>query len=363
MINCDSAVFMKDAQSPSRLFDGQSVYQDRPAHALFVWVMSNFLKVIGFPNSSREVIGNSGGITLYQSTFYLSYLIINLLILLVAVKLAINFVHPSDYKRATYSNASSVLLIIFLVTGNELTKTFFWTPHSQMFNILLPVLALVLISNREKINTLKVFLSLTVGLVLLMFFYPLFGLLLTILIYADYSKFWKRALIVSAVLFGYLLYPRVLEYLGGSYSNYAILKFRQYVWILDASKQHNLGERSVANFNTFISTIPLIPTLLIIASVILSSIMASKIDKKLTLIGSELFPYFIFFAVYTFSVMAMGYYSRRLTLGPFIFLELLVFRNVNSVSKDHFQKARSFATYSLLLLLISSWLWTNGPLS
>lgn len=363
LINCDSAVFMKDAQSPSRLFDGQSVYQDRPAHALFVWVMSSFLKVIGFPNTSREIVGNSGEVTLYQSTFYLSYLIINLLILLVAVKLAINYVHLNDRKHTIFSNASSVLLIIFLVAGNELTKTFFWTPHSQMFNILLPVLALVLISNREKISTFRVFLSLTIGLVFLMFFYPLFGLLLSILIYGRYSKFWKRALIVSTVLSGYLLYPRVLEYLGGSYSNYAILKFRQYVWILDASKQDMLRERSIANINLFISTIPLIPTLLIITSIILLFIVASKIDKVSANFRSEFKPYLLFFAVYIFSVLAMGYYSRRLTLGPFIFLELFLLRNVILISKGRFQKVRVFATNGLLLLLMGSWLWTNGPLS
>jgi hypothetical protein len=363
LINCDSAVFMKDAQSPSRLFDGESVYQDRPAHALFVWVMSNILKVVGFPNSSREIVGNSGETTLYQSAFYLSYLVINLLILLVAVKLAINYVYPDNHTRKTYSNASSVLLIIFLVAGNELTKTFFWTPHSQMFNVLLPVLALVLISNREKIRTFKVFLSLTVGLVFLMFFYPLFGLLLTILISGSYSKIWNRALIVSTVLSGYLLYPRVLEYLGGSYSNYAILKFRQYVWILDASKQDMLRERSIANINLFISTIPLIPTLLIVTSIILLFIVASKIDKRSVNFRSEFLPYLLFFAVYIFSVLAMGYYSRRLTLGPFIFLELFLLRNMILISKDRFQKVRMFATNGVLLLLIGSWLGTNGPLS
>jgi hypothetical protein len=363
MINCDSAVFMKDAQSPSRLFDGESVYQDRPAHALLAWVISNFLKVIGFPNLSREIVGNSGETTLYQSAFYLSFLILNLLILLVAIKLAINYVYPGNHIRKTYSNVSSVLVVIFLVAGNELTKTFFWTPHSQMFNVLLPVLALVLISNREKISTFRIFLSLTVGLVFLMFFYPLFGLLLTILIYGSYSKIWKRALIVSTVLSGYLLYPRVLEYLGGSYSNYAILKFRQYVWILDASKQDMLRERSIATINLFISTIPLIPTLLIVTSIILLFLVASKIDKRSANFRSEFLPYLLFFAVYIFSVLAMGYYSRRLTLGPFIFLELFLLRNMILISKDRFQKVRMFATNGLLLLLIGSWLGTNGPLS
>lgn len=363
IINCDSAVFMKDAQSPSRLFDGESVYQDRPAHALLVWAMSSFLKFFGFPNESREIMGNSGDVTSYQPTFYLSYLVINLLILLIAVKLAISYVFPWNGKWLTYSNASTILLIILLVAGNELTKTFFWTPHSQMFNVLLPALSLVMLSNLGKIDSLKVFLSLTFGLVFLMFFYPLFGILLIILVFANYSKFWTRASIIAMALFMNLIYPRVLEFLGGSYSNYAILKFRQYIWIVDAAKQDKITERTIENIKLFASTLPVIPTFLIIASAILLLIVALRIEKKSIVIHSQFLPYFVFFVVYSFSILAMGYYSRRLTLGLFIFLELFVLRIGILILKDHFQKFWLLATNGLLLLLISSWIWTNGPLS
>jgi hypothetical protein len=363
LINCDSAVFMKDAQSPERLFDGQSVYQDRPGHALLVWMMSSFLKVFGFPNISREVVGNSGDITLYQSAFYFSYLVINLLVLLFAVKLALGFVNPGINKHDTYSNVITSLLVIFLVAGNELTKTFFWTPHSQMFNILLPVIALILLNNLKRIDTLRLFVSLTLGLVLLMFFYPLFGILSIILIFSNYSQFWKRALIVFIAMFGYLLYPKVLEFLGGSYSNYAILKFRQYVWILDAAKQDNIADRSATNFNSFISTVPLIPSLLLLTTSILLYVVATKAGKKSAIVSLEFLPYLLFLIVYLFALLAMGYYSRRLTLGPFIFLELFMLRIGISILGSHFQKRRLIATHSLLLLLVGSWFWTNGPLS
>ncbi len=362
LINCDSAVFMKDAQNPSRLFNGESVYQDRPAHALVAWIMSNFLKVIGFPNSSQEIVGNSGESTIYQSAFYFSFLSINLLILLVAIKLAIDFVYPCSHDRKTFSNASSILLIVFLVAGNELTKTFFWTPHSQMLNLLLPVLGLVLISNREKINSFRVFLSLTVGLVFLMFFYPLFGILFSILIYGRYSKFWKRALIISTVLSGYLLYPRFLEYLGGSYSNYAISNFRQYVWIVDAVKQGNIFDRSFSNLWSFLSTFPAIPTVLIFITVVLAFGIAPTFGKNRFRIISEAAPYLFFLAIYLTALFTMGFYARRLTLGPFIFLELLILRMGITVTGSHFTKLRLLAINSLLILLIISWVWTNGPL-
>jgi hypothetical protein len=81
LINCDSAVFMKDAQNPMRLFDGQSVYQDRPGHASVIWFVGNFLKRIGFPNQTREIVGTSGAVTQYDSVFYLSFLLLNFLVL------------------------------------------------------------------------------------------------------------------------------------------------------------------------------------------------------------------------------------------------------------------------------------------
>lgn len=363
LINCDSAVFMKDAQSPERLFDGQSVYQDRPGHALLVWIMSSFLKVFGFPNISREVVGNSGDLTLYQSAFYFSFLVINLLVLLLSVKLALGFVYSGINKHGTYSNAIIILIVTFIVAGNELTKTFFWTPHSQMFNILLPVIALVLLNNLKRIDTLQLFVSLTLGLVMLMFFYPLFGILSIVLIFSSYSQFWKRALIVFIALFGYLLYPKALEFAGGSYSNYAILNFRQYVWILDAAKQDNIVERSTTNVNSFISTVPLIPSLLLLTSSIVLYVVAVKAGKKSAIVNLEYLPYLLFLIVYLVALLAMGYYSRRLTLGPFIFLELFMLRIGILILGSDFQKRRFIATHSLLLLLAGSWFWTNGPLS
>jgi hypothetical protein len=141
------------------------------------------------------------------------------------------------------------------------------------------------------------------------------------------------------------------------------LKFRQYVWILDAAKQDKITERSATNFNLFISTVPLIPSLLLVTSTILFYVATLKVGNKSAIVKSKFLPHLIFFLVYIFSLLAMGYYSRRLTLGPFIFLELFMLRIGISILKDHFQKIGLIATYSLLLLLAGSWIWTNGPLS
>ena len=78
LINCDSAVFMKDAQEPSRLFDGQSVYQDRPLPTLLVSILSKAWRLFNLPDYYRNVVGNSGIPYTYSLATYLFFLIINI---------------------------------------------------------------------------------------------------------------------------------------------------------------------------------------------------------------------------------------------------------------------------------------------
>jgi hypothetical protein len=362
LVNCDSAVFMKDAQDTSRLIDGESVYQDRPAHAFTVSALSNLIKVVGFPNTSRAITGNSGEITVYQTTYYLSYLILNLLIVLVAANLALRFIHSSIGTFPLYTQACISLITIFIVSANELTKSFFWTPHSQMFNVLLPILAITLISRRLEVNSLKRYLFISSGILALMFYYPMYGILLPILLFSSYSKFLKKSLLLFIPLVLFLVYPKTLEFLGGSYSNYAISNFRQYVWIIDALKQGNIFDRLISNLYSFLSTFPAIPSVLILITIILLFSLAPTLGKNRFTIISEAAPYLIFLAVYLVALFTMGFYARRLTLGVFIFLELFILRMGITLTGNHFTKLRLLALNSLLILLIISWVWTNGPL-
>jgi len=363
LINCDSAVFMKDAQNPSRFFNGDSVYQDRPLHALFAWGLGNFLKLIGFPNTSRLIEGNSGQTTLYESAFYLSYLIINLLILLIAVIMALGYINQRQFGDLAKTPLNVTVLTILVIAANELTKSFFWTPHSQMFSLLLPVLALVLLLNRGKVQSFRVFFGISCGLVLLMFFYPLFGILFSVLAFSSYTVFHKRIVVICFPLIGFLAYPRTLELLGGSYTNNNILKFRQFVWVADSIKQNELSERVFTNFKLFLSTFPLVPTILLVATATLIAYTAKTAGRISLIVNRETLAYLLFFVVYLFTLYLMGYYSRRLTLGAFIFLEIYVIKIGIQTLGVHLSRLRSMAINALIFLQIGSWIWTNGPLS
>ena len=363
LINCDSAVFMKDAQNPMRLFEGQSVYQDRPGHAIVIWVMGNILKLVGFPNQTREIIGTSGVVTQYESVFYISFLFLNFFILVTAVFLALQFVGKRPTKSNNALSFSIQIIAILLVAANELTKTFFWTPHSQMFNLLLPVLALVMIDRRKRIDNLKSFLSTSVLILGLMFFYPLFGILFSILIFAKYATLVKRCLILQIFIVAYLLYSKVVNTTGGSYSNFAIEHYRQYVWIFDSLVNGDLQEKFIANLKVFMFTFPLFPSLLIAMTIAILAYVAAISARSPKELKLSTLPYLLFLLVYVLALAMMGYYSRRLTLGIVIYIELLLLKHVASIMNERYRRIWYLAISLLIMILIGSWVWTNGPLA
>ena len=75
LINCDSAVYMKDAQSPSRLFNGESVYQDRPLPTLLISLFAKIWHFFNLPDYYRDIVGNSGVVVTYSLMTYILFLI------------------------------------------------------------------------------------------------------------------------------------------------------------------------------------------------------------------------------------------------------------------------------------------------
>ena len=363
LINCDSAVFMKDAQDPSRVFEGMSVYQDRPAHSLLAWILAIIMKFFGLPNQAREVVGTSGQTTVYETLYYGSYLLINQVVVVVSVLLALKFVFGSLDWHTIKVEKYFAAIIFLIVAANELTKTFFWTPHSQMFNILLPTLSLALLANRSKINSFQRFISLNIITLLLMFFYPFFGLIFGLLLFTRYSSLIHRFVTIALFSSVYVIYPFILEFFGGKHRNFVVEEYRQYVWLLDSIRENELITNLTGNLKSFLSTFPIIPTIVLTALAILLLINTAKSQSySKGKVWIDLVPYLLFAILYLTALSLMGYYSRRLTLGPYIFLELLLIKLSIQVLGEKFVKSKRLFIVISLVLLIGSWVGTNGPL-
>jgi len=363
LINCDSAVFMKDAQDPSRVFEGISVYQDRPAHSVLAWILATTMKLFGVPNQSREIVGTSGQTTIYETLYYGSYILINLTVVVISVLLALKFVFGTLNWKSIKFQKYFALAILLIVAANELTKTFFWTPHSQMFNILLPTLSLALLVNRSKISKLSQFVTLNAITLLLMFFYPLFGLLFGLLLFTRYASFVQRLITISLFSSVYVFYPQILEVLGGKHRNFVVEEYRQYVWVLDSIRENELITNLTLNLTSFGSTFPILPTIgLILVFIVLTIVTSRSQYFTREKFRSDLLPYLLFAFIYLVALSLMGYYSRRLTLGLYIFLELLAIKFFLKVFDGRFNKTGQIFLALILGLLVGSWIWTNGPL-
>jgi uncharacterized membrane protein len=151
--------------------------------------------------------------------------------------------------------------------------------------------------------------------------------------------------------------------LGGRYHNPNVDNYRQYVWLLDSARDNQLVQNLSLNLGSFATTFSIIPTIIILffatTYFIIRRNSPSQQDEKLSL---GVLPYLLFFGLYIIALSLMGYYSRRLTLGPYIFLELLLIKLSIQVLGEKFDKSKRFILIMLLALLVGSWIWTNGPL-
>jgi hypothetical protein len=361
LINCDSAVFMKDAQDPSRLFDGRSVYQDRPLPTMLVSLAAKAWHMFKLPDQYRNVIGNSGQITNYSLITYLFFLIMNLVIFLVSCWMIVKILKNlfDRYQINTVYFPPVAILAILVVSLNEITKTFFWTAHSQMFNLLLPVYLFYLLQHSGiKIDTKFYFFSCSI-LLLLMFSYAFFILSAIPLLLINWKSIKVRAFVLTLVLATYFSYPFLMEVLGGNFYSHGLERYRSFVWIFDTLKDDVGAPTITANFTEFLKTFPIIPLIfLFLGSIFILLMTKLTLSQVFNPIKREMYLfllYFIFLASY-------GYYARRLTYPLIIFLFLMVLKtyliNLNTIKKSKL----NLIFYLLVSFMLISWIYTNGPL-
>jgi hypothetical protein len=357
LINCDSAVYMKDAQNPIRLVNGESVYQDRPIPTLLVAMLAKFWHFLNLPDYYREVQGNSGQIVTYSLVTYIIFLALSAAIFSMACYVGLKSLFQFQQKLSIPAEIfiSSSFIFVIVIAMNEITKTFFWTPGSQMFNLLLPVYAFYLITYNYKDITYKFFFSQILIVSILLFSYAFFIILLVPLILAKWNKLRNRLLLCSIPIIAYLSYPFLLNQFGGAYNNFAVGYRRMYIWVIDAYKQDKFFEKISEFLGYFFESIPSLPTILILISLTAFMLMQKNLHLDFR---NELLLIFVHILMISF----YGYYSRRLTF-PIIILMLLVIIKLFFTLKSGTQKRILQVGLSVLVpIVIGSWIFTLGPL-
>lgn len=360
LINCDSAVYMKDAQSPSRLFNGESVYQDRPLPTLLIAAAARLWHFLKLPDYNRDVVGNSGIIINYSLITYIFFLLLSAFVLCVSCWLGIKTFSIISNKFTIKNEIFIIIALLFttLLSMNELTKTFFWTPGSQMFNLLIPVYLFYLLQFANTSVTTKFFIFNLIMFTLLMFSYAFFILVAIPLMLIKWKSFRFRSAAVATSILIYAAYPQILQLCGGTYNNFALGYRRMYLWVLDSYFDHQLFQNLGKNFLFFANTFPILPIILALLIFLIVTYKSGFLWDFLTLVRLEiilLFFYFLTFGLY-------GYYSRRLTYPLMIFLFLIILKIYAFYSSKVVNRKNMIIIISIFPFVLYSWVFTNGPL-
>jgi hypothetical protein len=249
------------------------------------------------------------------------------------------------------------ITFVFLVTLNEVTKTFFWTPHTQIPNLLLPVYCIFLFLHLGKLKLRKYFFFNLFFIACMLFMYPFLALAFVPLMLIPYKSFKFRLIMVILGFVPYLLFPTFIELLGGQHRNIAVQQYREFVWVIDLLSVED-PLRSFGGFITaFTSTLPIIPILFVVLAVITLSTTSTGLLLKN---NHFLFLAFAFGITYLISTFAIGFYARRLSYGSILYFVLFSYYFL----VIRFGRFREFLWFSIVLsgFLLVSFVASNGNL-
>jgi hypothetical protein len=143
-LNCDSPEFMQLARRPSALLEPENTRQSRPgmvlAAAALAWPLKPFASLAnkaGIRANRTDIEQERINSALETDfPFYTAYIVLNIVILL------LSFVILRKSCLSKSPKFESVLILsamCFFLMANDVVKAFVWSPHTQMFNIFVPL--------------------------------------------------------------------------------------------------------------------------------------------------------------------------------------------------------------------------------
>jgi hypothetical protein len=355
-VNCDAISFMSAAMKPSILFEQGYIRQSRPVYILTGTIIGYTVYYASYPLHRFLKKKLQGRLSPNDSQkdpqkqvkyacFYVAFLLINIAILLSTCVL---FEKIVCYVLKTTPRWFPVFpLMIALLISNPLCKAFFWTVHLQLFNILMPVLALYIalhLNKKPKRFSSLLVISILSGALVLCYANAILLLPIICLSYWRekhviqkhvYSKkFFRLVMLIVAFFSVTILWISLLRIRGVVIYNNEVKVAREFVWMEDIMKRPMVfWNELAANTKAFLKTFPALgftSLILLITSIgkkkeIFQTFRQTKNDNQLkSTISLVIFTIILFVLFY----WLMGYNAERLTtaLNPFIiYLSTLLF--------------------------------------
>jgi hypothetical protein len=228
-VNCDSALFLEMAHDPGLLLTLDNQRQSRPG---YIALSALATRILGRP-AARLGLDRAYG---QADTAYIPLILINLIVAVAAVALLARLL------RSFGAPAPIVIALCSLLVLNDLMKAFFWTPHQQMFVLLIPLAAISLgrwlLLERPRWALVA---ALGLGLGLASLIYANVVIAAAVLAVIMLARGWlgvARALVLCAT---YAIAPAgwvwACHRISGSYYDQETARYHEFVWLPQALGQ------------------------------------------------------------------------------------------------------------------------------
>jgi hypothetical protein len=355
-IDCDAQYFLLDSQNPHRILSYESPLQDRPLHTFIVYVISKILEFFGIPEGPITYLGEDSIPQTYHLLNYLIFIGINGLILIASVALVLKVLYTEN-SRPNRPQLLWIFLIVLMLVQNPINREFFWTPHSQLFNILIPCLIFYLLQPNY-ILTKRKLLLLILALASLLMMYPTFILVLPIVYIKAYKAFGKISILfVTFAVVPKAIWPIVLGLFGGYYVDHTVQTGRRFVWVLDSIKEKSITQDFADNAVLFIHSLS--GTWVVIVAVL--SILGIYMRSIPNFLGKNMDSSYnrnsiLVLITYFMGMYFNGQYAPRFTLGLVILYMLILTKK----AIDYDLNRKGFWFFGAVLILINLFDWVFG---
>jgi hypothetical protein len=228
-LNCDSIAFMALAHHPGQILQPRDLRQSRPGYvalaALSTHILGPAAKSLGWDQAFKQ-----------RDSAYIPLILINLILLLAAV-----FLLTLLLRRLGAPPVLIVPALCLLLVANDVTKAFFWTPHQQIFELLVPVATITLacwvMRTRPGWRGIAVT-GLAIGLASLVYASVLITVAVLVLILLTRRRTGRRLAGVLGAAFALpqLAWIGVCEVVAGSYYSYEMKRYHEFTWLPEAAK-------------------------------------------------------------------------------------------------------------------------------
>lgn len=291
--NVDSWEFEHDAEHPGDLFTtAHRHWQSRPLAVWLGWLLAQPFRAAGMPTrvamtpeKGRELITRPPYPSEYNATSpqYAGFIVLNWLLLVGSVILFKPLLRGKSFFEPR------VLLPVSMLIVNQVTRAFFWTPHTQIFNVVLPVATMTLLRPLiPRVKTLNVRNAALIGLVfgILAMAYGAFavtaGAAVLVILFCDGWQAFKAdarrrsllsATLIAAFFAPILIWIVIVTLRVGAFYSPETQRYHEFVWLYQRISDGPgvyaaLVAKNVKTYAQFALHASMIPALLIAGLVV-----------------------------------------------------------------------------------------------